>query len=285
MLDQRRIQAGLARTLKGRIAHDDELGIRYAAGPAGEIVLRLPYAPFLADRDGERTVGPGGLVTLLDSVCGVGAMAALGFEEAVATLDLRIDYLRPPRPESDVCATARMLAVNGSPGRGSVAMRGEALQDGHNQPIAIATGLFIRRPLRHEPRPFEELPPAALATAETYDALMGFSPDGQGRIRMPFRPGLVGNGSLPSLHGGAIAAHLQEAARAAIGQAVRTRFALTTAHFAFLRFGGPAELLATPEIDRLGATAAFVRVASFQQDHHRPTATGSFTFMRAFGRL
>src|SRR3546814_19420967 len=88
---------------------------------------------------------------------------------------------------------------------------------------------------------------------------MGFVPDDAG-LRMPFRPGLVGNGSLPSLHGGAVAAHLQQAACAALAAESRRPARLITAQFSFLRFAGAADTVARAMIERRGPSVASVGV-------------------------
>src|SRR3546814_7465168 len=106
---------------------------------------------------------------------------------------------------------------------------------------------------------------------------MGFVPDDAG-LRMPFRPGLVGNGSLPSLHGGAVAAHLQQAACAALAAESRRPARLITAQFSFLRFAGAADTVARAMIERRGASVASVEVTSWQQAG-RTTDRGMFTFV------
>lgn len=257
------IDQGLARVLGGPIAHDDEIGVRYRLSADQRVVLELPYAPFLAEA-GKACIGVGPLATVLDSVCGIGAMAAMAYRESTATVDLRIDYLRDPAPETGCYVVAQAVHVGGEREAGMVMMRAEAREIGSETLLACATGEFIRRRLP-KPMPRQDRGGvAAVPTASDYCRLMEFvsQPDG---LRMPFRPGLVGNGSLPSLHGGAVAAHLQHAAGEAVVKESNSRPArLTTAHFSFLRFAGAADTLALAEVDRLGASVASVRVTSTQ---------------------
>lgn len=269
------IEQGLARVLGGRIAHDDEIGVRYGLAADGRVMLELPYAAFLAGA-GARHIGIGPLVTVLDSACGIGAMMALGFREGTATVDLRIDYLRDPSPETSCLVLTAPVDVGGQPEAGMVMMRAEARETSENTVLAHACGRFIRRRLPAVVAAAD--PPAASpATARDYDALMGFVPDRAG-LRMPFRPGLVGNGSLPSLHGGAVAAHMQQAACAALAAESGRRARLITAHFSFLRFSGAADTVASAVIERRGASVAAVEVTS-RQDPGRATARGMFTFV------
>ena len=269
------IEQGLARVLGGRIAHDDEIGVRYALSDDGRARLKLPFAPFLTAA-GEECIGIGPLVTVLDSACGIGAMLAMGFREGTATVDLRVDYLRAPSAGASCMVTAMPVDVGGQPEAGMVMMHAEAREMTGGDVLAHATGRFIRRRLP-APGKAPSLPPAlSKPTAADYPALMGFAPEGAG-LRMPFRPGLVGNGSLPSLHGGAVAAHLQQAACSALAVESRRPARLVTGHFSFLRFAGAADTLASAVIERRGASVASVEAASWQEPG-RATARGVFTF-------
>lgn len=257
------IERGLVRTLRGRIAHDDELGIRYGADAAGSTRLELPFTPSLAAPGTDR-ISSGALVTALDSACGIGAMQALRFGESTATVDLRIDFLRHPASHASCIVTAAPVDIGGRPGAGMIMMSAEAREVESGILIAHAIGQFIRRPLPQGSVPdAEDLPPSPRRDAPDYRALMGFrsEPDG---LRMPFRPGLIGNGALPSLHGGAIAAHMQEAASEALATASATPARLTSAHFTFLRFGKDADTVATAVIEHMGTSVASVRVTSRQ---------------------
>ena len=271
---------GLARAMKGRIAHDDELGIEYVTSDGAAPAFRLPWAARLTEKDGPASISAGPLAALLDTACGVGAMAALDFAEAVATLDLRIDYVREADEGMGCMATCRLVKVLGSPGNGSVLMQAEATPIGGGEALAYAFGRFIRRSLRNAGTPPDPLtPPAQREPAGSYPELMRFRHGEDNSIIMPFRPGIVGNGSLPSLHGGALAAHLQRAAQQAV-DAIRPRaMRLSTANFNFLRFGGPADTTAGAEIEHLGQAVGSVRGQAWQRAG-TPNITGLFTFTR-----
>ncbi|MFA7428670.1 MAG: hotdog domain-containing protein [Rhodospirillaceae bacterium] len=281
MREQHAIERGLARTMRGRIRHDDELGVRYGGDGDGLVTLTLDDAPFLREDRAGGAISQGPLATILDSVCGVAAMARLEFLEAVATVDLRLDYLRAPQPRRGIVAAAQVAEVLGEEGRGSVVVRAEVrhADDPVGAPLAAAVGRFIRRPLRDARQPVAEVPPGPLAVGDSYGALMGFRWDDDGSVVLPFRPGLVGNGSLPSLHGGAIAAHLQEAACMALARAASAPFTLATAHITYLRFGASEDVHARPEVVRAGVNTASVHVAAHQRDAGRPIAAGTFTFL------
>lgn len=274
------ISQGLLRTLRGPIRHDAELGIRYGAAPDGRLALALPWAPFLAQGGDEGAISSGALATLVDTISGIASMATLDFRESVATIDLRIDYVRDPERGAGCVASAWPVEVIGSEGRGSVLMRAEVRPEGGGDLIALGFGRFIRRPLPSAGDGGSKLPPPnGPAIAADYPSMMGFSEDEDGRLTMAYRPGLVGNPSLPSVHGGAVAAHLQAAAEAAVEKACPGGMRLATATFGFLRFAGAADLHAESDVDRLGASVAYVRARSWQTPDEL-NATGTFTFVR-----
>lgn len=70
------------------------------------VLVRMPFNPsFCADAD--RTLLHGGVLTaLLDSVFGLANFVAIDGISSMATLDLRIDYLRPARSRADVMVRA-----------------------------------------------------------------------------------------------------------------------------------------------------------------------------------
>ena len=71
------------------------------------------YRPDLIG-DPETGVMHGGVVTaLLDHASGTAAFAGFGGDKAMATLDLRLDYMRPAEPGRDVVAEAKTVKVSG----------------------------------------------------------------------------------------------------------------------------------------------------------------------------
>ena len=69
--------------------------------------IRMPFNPhFCADE--EETLLHGGVLTsLLDSAFGLSIFLAVGEIQTMATLDLRVDYLRPAKTRSDVLVQAQ----------------------------------------------------------------------------------------------------------------------------------------------------------------------------------
>lgn len=273
-------ERGVLRAMCGRIAHDDELGMRYEDVPGRACGVTMPADASVDGGDGR--VAEGALATLLDTVCGVGAMAHMDFQEAVATLDLRIDYLARPLLGTPLRAISEVTHKAGAPGAGSLLVAAEARGAGASFVAARATGRFIRRPMPAQQGGAGTCSSGPLREARDYAALMGFRESGAGRVLLPFRLGLVGNGSLPSLHGGAVAAHLQECGcRYLLAEREgEAPLVLVTAHFSFLRFGRSTDVEARAVPVRLGRGTATVEVGAFQHGaEDRPIARAVLTFV------
>ena len=80
----------------------------------------------------------GVLTTLLDNLCGMAVLLALKEFRSTATLDLRIDYMRPAETGRDVFAEAECYRVT----RHIAFVRATAFHEGDPRQIANATATF-----------------------------------------------------------------------------------------------------------------------------------------------
>lgn len=130
------------------LPHAREIGMRLHGSADRLAVLSVPYDEKLIG-DPESGVLHGGVITaLLDTACGVAVMASPGPIVATATLDLRIDYMRPATRGEAVMARAECYRVT----RSVAFARAVAYHDDPSDPIASAAGAFIlERP--KEPAP------------------------------------------------------------------------------------------------------------------------------------
>lgn len=133
------------------------LGIDLARLEPGRCWGKVPYKPeFVGDPD-TGVIAGGVLTTFLDQIAGAAVMAAMEKPGIIATIDLRIDYMRPAKPGLDVLAEAHCYKI----GRNVAFVRAVAFDESAEDPIANAVGAFMlnsdggRKPganLR-EPRP------------------------------------------------------------------------------------------------------------------------------------
>jgi uncharacterized protein (TIGR00369 family) len=82
----------------------------------------------------------GVITTLVDTVSGLAAVAGAGRFEAIATLDLRMDFLRPARPGKPLHAHAVCYRLTPS----ITFVRASAWQDDENEPVAVSQSTFMR---------------------------------------------------------------------------------------------------------------------------------------------
>jgi uncharacterized protein (TIGR00369 family) len=122
------------------VPHVAECGMQIVdVGPDGASV-DLPYRPeFLGDP--ERGLIHTGIITaVIDTTCGVALLGALGRFEPIATLDLRVDYLRPARPGATLHTRAQCYRLT----RHIAFLRAWAWQDDEAQPVAVSQSTFMR---------------------------------------------------------------------------------------------------------------------------------------------
>lgn len=115
------------------------LGMRLLALSDGESFLAAPYDAATVG-DPETGVIHGGVVTaLLDTAAGVAAAKGAQNAAGVATLDLRIDYMRSATPGRALFAKARLYRRT----RSITFVRATAYEDVEDRPVAVAIGAFM----------------------------------------------------------------------------------------------------------------------------------------------
>jgi uncharacterized protein (TIGR00369 family) len=120
-------------------AHTHALGFAYDGLEGDRVRIRVPWREDLVG-DPETAVLAGGLVTtLLDHVGGLAVWLALDRFEPIATLDLRVDYMRAAAPRRDLIAEARCYRLTHS----VAFVRAWAFEDHPDDPVAAAQSAYI----------------------------------------------------------------------------------------------------------------------------------------------
>lgn len=129
----------LRQMLEQAIPHAREIGLKVTAIDANGITAQVDQqSRFVGDPD--TGIIHGGIITvLLDTVCGVSVYTALDRFAPMATLDLRIDYLRPATPKQVIYAHGHCYRTT----RNVAFCRGLAYQDSIDRPIAHCSGCFM----------------------------------------------------------------------------------------------------------------------------------------------
>ncbi|MEL7280834.1 MAG: PaaI family thioesterase [Pseudomonadota bacterium] len=120
------------------LPHSKALGMRVLSAGPGTAELAMAYDPQFVG-DPETGVIHGGAVSaLMDTCCGAAAMAHPDVQGITATIDLRIDYMRPATPGQCIRAQATCYHVT----RNVAFLRARAIDDDEERPVASATGTF-----------------------------------------------------------------------------------------------------------------------------------------------
>lgn len=124
----------------GRVGgHGARLGICHHAHGQDWCELVLPYSPDLVGDPGSGVLASGPILALMDMATSVAVWLRLESFRAHATLDLRIDYLRPARPGQTVIGRGECYRI----ARSIAFVRGMAHDGDAADPIAHVAGTFM----------------------------------------------------------------------------------------------------------------------------------------------
>ncbi|HKY90690.1 MAG TPA: PaaI family thioesterase [Nevskiaceae bacterium] len=121
------------------IPHNAALGLRYVESGIGRIVVDLPYQDHLVGDPETGVIAGGVITTMFDAVSGLSLLSKLPVLNRIATLDLRIDYLRPAKPGRTVRCTAECYKLTRHIGF----TRAVAHDGDPDDPIGTAAGSFV----------------------------------------------------------------------------------------------------------------------------------------------
>ncbi|MEM8798565.1 MAG: PaaI family thioesterase [Pseudomonadota bacterium] len=122
--------------------HMKAMRLTFHSAENEEVALRLPYDDRLIGYPDTGIIAGGAIYTLMDSTAGLSVMSRIGRLMPAATLDLRIDYLRPATPKRDVIGYATCYRLT----REIAFVRGRAAHENSDQVIAHVAGTFALGP-------------------------------------------------------------------------------------------------------------------------------------------
>lgn len=275
----------------GGTPHMHAIGMRVVAVDRGRATMVLPaHDRWLGDPE-RGWMHPGALTVLADSAAGLAVLGAMSKRTTIATLDLRMDYLRGAVPSKDIYCEAECYRLS----RNVAFVRANLWQDDPAAPIADAKGTFmvIQGPERDAaaaggasvrgaaavaawtpPDATEPLPDAQNVPYVQFLGITRSSTSAGTLYRLPFDQKIVGNPFLPAIHGGVIAGFAETAASLhLLDSAPRPRFPKgIDFSIDYLRSGKPVETFAACETVRVGSRVALVQVRCWQRSPDYPIA-------------
>lgn len=125
------------------IPHSRALGLRVVETGDGHALFRVPWNERLIGNPATGVLHGGVVTSALDSASGAAVHSALasrsGSGRSIATLDLRIDYMKPATPGRDVLAAAHCYKLTTN----IAFVRGVAYHDDPEDPIATTVAAFM----------------------------------------------------------------------------------------------------------------------------------------------
>jgi uncharacterized protein (TIGR00369 family) len=115
------------------------LGLELVTVERNEATLKVPYRDDLIGDPDTGVIAGGVVTTLLDHSCGQAVWTALEAYTTIATLDLRIDYMRAAEPGLDIFCHAHCFKLT----RSVAFVRAQAYDRDRSDPIATASAAFI----------------------------------------------------------------------------------------------------------------------------------------------
>ena len=132
-----------ARRFIEAIPHSRALGMTLETLGDGRAVVSMPYDLRFVGDPATGVLHGGAVSALMDTASGAAVMCHPAAPASTATLDLRIDYMRPATPGQRIVARAECHHVT----RSIAFVRVTACDEDESRPVAMGTGAFtLERP-------------------------------------------------------------------------------------------------------------------------------------------
>jgi len=131
-------KTAIAKAFTEALPHCKALGMEMLSIGDGEAVIAMDYdRRFIGDPQ-SGVIHGGAVSALMDTCCGASVMSHARAPSNTATIDLRIDYMRPATPGQRITARATCYNVT----RSVAFVRAVATDEDARRPVATATGTF-----------------------------------------------------------------------------------------------------------------------------------------------
>lgn len=307
--------ARMNETFSKRVPHNKWLGMEAVSLDAGRVEFRVPYRPRLVGNPQTGVLHGGVITAAMDASAGAAVFTALQIPRRIATLDLRIDYLRASQSERDVLTETSCYRVT----KQVAFTRGIAHHGDAADPIASCVGTFMifgdvpSKIMASESPPGDpgtripsEPPPGVAPSDEgfvervsearssgeleqvvasvPYMAAMGMDMRIEGGDTigvMRFSEPLIGNFSVRALHGGTVGALLESTAAFKLiwEREAKSIPRIVNITVSYLRGAKDRDTYARASITKLGRRVAAVQAYAWQSDPNEPVASALTHFL------
>lgn len=137
MMDE--AKAKRAQEFFNSIPHAKVLGMEIGSFDGGHARMSMPYDTRFIGDPKTGVIHGGAVFALLDTCCGLAVVSHPDQKGVTATIDLRVDYMRPASPGQRITAKAECYNVT----RSVAFVRAVALDENEAKPVATAMGTFV----------------------------------------------------------------------------------------------------------------------------------------------
>lgn len=120
-------------------SHNGWLGLRYRDHGSDWVELELPWRADLIGEESREVLASGPIVSLMDMASGFAIWTRTRTFQPIATLDLRVDYVRAAAPRGNIFGRATCYRTT----RSAAFVHGIAHEGDPDDPVARVQGVFM----------------------------------------------------------------------------------------------------------------------------------------------
>ncbi|MEQ8314645.1 MAG: PaaI family thioesterase [Gammaproteobacteria bacterium] len=140
LIDAPNVRDTLVQSFFGNIPHAKNIGIQFVSAEPYKSCLKIPYKKELVGNPVNGTIHGGVIISIMDSVGGMAVFSSLVAMESIATLDLRVDYMKPAVVGQNIYAEAECYKLTQS----IAFVKGIAYQNDKEDLVATCMATFMR---------------------------------------------------------------------------------------------------------------------------------------------